>query len=458
MIVVMFALRIVAIVFMITGLGSAAAETPKGVAALEKQLEAARADLARSEEVLVEVFERSERAFKALVESVEARTILRDAIGTRVREIAPSFQERLTGKRTGKAPQPAAATAIAADWLLAAIAKTTLDPALRSPLATALADPARAPLAADSLGADRSLEAAIAAPLDQFFGTEREFAALWNDGVFKTVPEAVDYSKKFAIYREAGSKLDRARSPDKFDDSGQRLPPGMVLVKGGSYEIGPDQGFFRKAVERRASRITLKPFFIDRTEVTVADYAKWLQSLPPDELKLRLPAQWTIAEDGSIVGPPGKDDHPVTGVSFNDAFAYAAAIGKRLPTEEEWEAAARGPKAFKYPWGDAYEAGRANDRDANRNDTAPVGSYPDGASAFGVLDLCGNVEEWTASTDSSTKIEQPLESSLVQAVIRGGNYNSNADVAAATYRWFSPGLTTKKATLGFRCAMNANKP
>lgn len=430
-------------------------ETSKELAALEKQFEAARADLARCEEELIVVYDRAEASFARLSDDPAARAELARAWVGAVRENAASFSDRLTGKKSGKAPATAAQVAIAAEWLAAAAGSTSLDPAFHSALAGAAAEAARKELSGD-LGGDL-LEASLSAAIDAFFAKRDDFAERWNDGVFPTVAEATRYSRAFAAYREIGVKVDRARSPEKFDDSGQRLPPNMILVKGGSYDAGPDQGFVRKGLDKRASKYSVKPFFLDRTEVTNADYLKFLRSLPAERQRGHLPSTWVMKDDGAIVPPIDKDDHPVAGVSWNDAFEYAKSVGKRIPTEDEWEAAARGPKALRFPWGSAYESGRANTRDSGKNDTMPVGSFTDGASPFGALDLCGNVEEWTATTMDGDVIDEPLQSSLVQMVIRGGNFNSNQDGAAATFRWFSPGLSTKKATLGFRCAMSVSK-
>lgn len=449
-------MRVLALlVWVISSCLGSATENSKELSALEKQFEAARAELARAEEQLIAAYDRAEAEFARLAHDAEARGPLAASWAEGVRAAAPRFVDRLTGKKTGKTPSQPAQTAIAAEWLAAALSSTSLEVGFHAPLANAAAESARPLLAGDLAGAE--LDARLASALADYFVSGSEFAEVWNSGVFPGVVEAGAYAKAFANYREIGVKVDRARSPEKFDDSGQRLPPGMVLVKGGSYDSGPDQGFVRKGLDKRAARVTVKPFFLDRTEVTNADYFEFVRGLPAERRRAHLPSTWTMKDDGTVVPPPGKDDHPVAGVSWNDAFEYATSIGKRLPTEEEWEAAARGPKALRFPWGANFEASRANTRDSGRNDTAPVGSFPDGASPFGALDLCGNVEEWTASTMDGDVVEAPLQSSLVQMVIRGGNFHSNQDGAATTFRWYSPGLSTKKATLGFRCAMSVPK-
>ncbi len=115
-------------------------------------------------------------------------------------------------------------------------------------------------------------------------------------------------------------------------------------------------------------------------------------------------AQWAAyAEETGARAIAGIDEHPVVGVTWAEASAFAAWIGSqlgeevRLPTEDEWERAARGDDTREFPWGDEYVRGRANLFDLGLGTTTPVGSFPDGASAFGVLDMAGNVDEWTST-------------------------------------------------------------
>jgi serine/threonine-protein kinase len=203
-------------------------------------------------------------------------------------------------------------------------------------------------------------------------------------------------------------------------------PEGMVYVLGGPLRIGRDDG---EENERPAHVVNIKPFFIDRTEVTNEQYQKFVA-----ETGYAAPPSW---KDNRF--PEGAETMPVTDVSWEDAVAYADWAGKRLPTEEEWEFAARGSDDRRlYPWGEEWIADAANVKaDANdQRQLAPVGQFPKGASLFGVLDLSGNAWEWTSSDFTAYpggKITPPAGYSNLK-VIRGGSYDSEPKYATATWR------------------------
>ncbi|GEM_PF-431287 len=203
-------------------------------------------------------------------------------------------------------------------------------------------------------------------------------------------------------------------------------PEGMVYVLGGTLRVGRDDG---EENERPAHVVTLKPFFIDRTEVTNGQYQKFVV-----ETGYAAPPSWV---DNRF--PEGADALPVTDVTWEDAVAYANWAGKRLPTEEEWEFAARGSDDRRlYPWGEEWIADTANVKaDASdQRQLAPVGQFPKGVSPFGVFDLSGNVWEWTASDylayPGGKVTPRPGYTNL--KVIRGGSYDTIAKDATATFR------------------------
>ena len=187
-----------------------------------------------------------------------------------------------------------------------------------------------------------------------------------------------------------------------------------------------------------AHTVSLDAYGIESTEVTVANFNRYLQDRS-------LPAPWSSIPDSTL---------PVTGVLYAEAMNYCAwrhPPGGRLPREEEWEAAARGPGGRVYPWGNAWNPNAAN-AGSRRAGPAPVGSYPEGRTPDGILDLIGNVWEWTASPYRSYR-DTASASSLY--VIRGGGFNALERVSTATFRGGMPAVTSREnlAATGFRCVM-----
>jgi iron(II)-dependent oxidoreductase len=218
-------------------------------------------------------------------------------------------------------------------------------------------------------------------------------------------------------------------------------PENMVFVPGGDFRMGRDNG---DAYERPAHLVAVKPFYLDKYEVTCEQYGKFVE-----ETGHAHPPSW---ENGHY--PTGNATLPVTGVSWDDATAYAQWARKRLPTEEEWEFAARGDDGRLYPWGSEWKPKAANAADTSAGKMIEVGYYPAGASPFGALDMVGNAWEWTASNASAYpggKSPEKLENNL--KVIRGNFWGSKTTQATATYRgfWAASDAKTYRDT-GFRCA------
>ncbi|MEW6730517.1 MAG: SUMF1/EgtB/PvdO family nonheme iron enzyme [Acidobacteriota bacterium] len=216
----------------------------------------------------------------------------------------------------------------------------------------------------------------------------------------------------------------------------------MIYIPGGSFKMGNNQpGAHSPEYETKVNS-----FYIDETEVTNEEYKKFV-----DATKHTPPESWKNGEF-----PTGDNLKPVTMVNWDDANAYAKWAGKRLPTEAEWEYAARGTDRRNYPWGNDYNPQNSNSIDAKKESPEPVGSRTQGASPFGVLDMAGNVWEWTADTFSlypGNKLE--IESEYIKAkVIRGGSFKSEQGTLT-TYTRNPVPASLKNEILGFRCAKSA---
>jgi len=218
----------------------------------------------------------------------------------------------------------------------------------------------------------------------------------------------------------------------------------MVEIPAGEFIMGNDEG---DDDEKPAHQIALEAFEIDLFEVTNADFARFVEAT----------GYQTEAEKAGEAGwrayAEGKDNHPVVKVTWNDANAYCQWLGKRLPTEAEWEKAARGTDGRTYPWGNEWDPNKANVKESGFRGTVAVGSFGEGASPYGVFDMAGNVWEWTAdwyqaypgSTYQSEYFGEKFR------VTRGGGWFQEADKVTT----FNRSATDPKAAnddLGFRCA------
>jgi formylglycine-generating enzyme required for sulfatase activity len=207
--------------------------------------------------------------------------------------------------------------------------------------------------------------------------------------------------------------------------------------------MGRDDG---AELERPAHSVDVKSFFIDRNEVTNEEYQRFISATGR-----RPPSHWA---GGKI--PGGQMKFPVINVSWKEANDYARWSKKRLPTEAEWEFAARGADNRVYPWGNEWKPDYANAGQGKKGRLFKAGYYNPGASPFGALDMCGNVWEWTAS-DFKDYPGRKIHSSLAGAglkVIRGGAYDADLKSSTTTYRRaVSPNHGYDKT--GFRCARDA---
>jgi formylglycine-generating enzyme required for sulfatase activity len=229
---------------------------------------------------------------------------------------------------------------------------------------------------------------------------------------------------------------------------------GMLLlyVPEGPFEMGSEGGY---SDERPVHTVTLSAFWVDETEVTNGMYALCVQAGV-----CAAPRRKSSNLIDYYYGFEGYINYPVIFISWQDASNYCSWAGRRLPTEAQWEKAARGTDGRIYPWGSVPPDAALVNFDHNINDVTPVGAYPEGKSPYGAFDLAGNVMEWTADwygedyyTLSSALNPQGPETGR-HRVVRGGSWTGNATGVRSAHR-FIQDPENPVFDLGFRCVMDA---
>lgn len=216
----------------------------------------------------------------------------------------------------------------------------------------------------------------------------------------------------------------------------------LLLVPAGWFLMGEDDA--RRSNQPRHP-VYLDAFEIQRTEVTRGQYIQFLSAngypLPdPDGTSLE-----------------ASSELPVVGVLWENADAYCRWIGMRLPTEAEWEKAARGDDGRRYPWGNEWDPSVANTSESGQGNVLPVGSFQDGASPYGLLDMCGNAAEWVADHYEASYYHVAPERNptgpeeVTDHVLRGGSFDSTHEQATIYFR-DSSHSARPNLRVGFRCA------
>lgn len=269
------------------------------------------------------------------------------------------------------------------------------------------------------------------------------------------------HKEKGAVHVAANSRLKTPRSltVSATAPAAARPPtngdkPGpMALIPGGEFLMGSDE---RLPDEGPAHKVNLPAYWIDIYEVTNEQYKAFI-----DATGRRSPSHFR-----NRTYPPGKADHPVTEVTWYDAEAYCGWAGKRLPTDQEWEKAARSTDGRMFPWGNEFDPYKANTPQRwvllkQEGDTMPVGSFPEGISPYGLYDMSGNVWEWTSSWyEAYPGNTHPSENYGQQyKTLKGGSwwdcsfYKCGISAPVFNRSFFLRGTHNK--SFGFRCAKDA---
>ena len=238
--------------------------------------------------------------------------------------------------------------------------------------------------------------------------------------------ETASVAKELAFVSIPASVFAMGSTTEEVERCVEYWEPNLVDP---SYKAG-FRDWIRKEWPKHTEQVG--PFLIGKFPVTNAEYRAFADDSPRP-----------VPESITTGAPAG---HPVWGVSFEDASAYAAWLGSRLgtrcrlPSEAEWECAARGPSGFEYPFGDGFDSAKCNTVEAGIGTTTAVDAYPQGASGYGVHDLAGNVEEWTTTVYSPYPGGQFVEDDLSRClgpryrVLRGGSFALGGDLARCARR------------------------
>ncbi|MBU0971175.1 MAG: formylglycine-generating enzyme family protein, partial [Proteobacteria bacterium] len=212
---------------------------------------------------------------------------------------------------------------------------------------------------------------------------------------------------------------------------------GRYPVTNSLFEIFIDQTGYVTTAEKKGTSIVYQARYKKKGKT-----ASWNKSAGSKDVK---GACWhKPSGPGSTLH--GKRNHPVVHVSIEDAFAYASWIGRRLPTEAEWESAARTDLGYPYPWGDEFKLTALNIEKSGFSDTCPVDEYDDHANELKIVDMLGNVMEWTSDMEKAPFKTKP---GTLYCIAKGGAWNSGSSLTISSRALFKSGFSAN--TIGFRC-------
>jgi len=216
----------------------------------------------------------------------------------------------------------------------------------------------------------------------------------------------------------------------------------LIYVPAGEFTMGSDMG---SSAEQPVNIVYLNSYWIDKTEVTTSMYAECIV-----DGECSLPSVNTRYFD------PAYPKHPMVYISWNQANEYCVWAGRKLPNEAQWEKAARNTDSRLFPWGNNMPSINLLNFNLNNNDTTEIGSYPQGASLYGVLDMSGNVSEWVSSLYLPYPYNEGDGREALSdgfRVLRGGSWKADSSEVRSTYREKAD-PTTSSDEVGFRCMLD----
>jgi len=234
--------------------------------------------------------------------------------------------------------------------------------------------------------------------------------------------------------------VEEAAPPEPIEE--MSFPGDMVMIPAGEFTLGSDEKAGNPPMTSPAHIVDVPTYEIDVFEVTNGGFARF-----------QIESDYSAEGDWRSFYTIGKEDYPVANITWEDAKAYCEWAGKRLPTEAEWEKAARGPEGFAFPWGNVFDWTKTNTNEHGDRDTVEVGSVSYDKSAYGAYDMMGNVQEWTSEMlkpyEGNKKAKGAVAFNGRYVAVRGSSY---AMKGGSMWLWTRSGFFPKSQFgIGFRC-------
>ena len=297
----------------------------------------------------------------------------------------------------------------------------------------------------------RMLEIMAPSPPSMAGSAPKEMAPLWPSRMRQNpITEQTPATDEAIAKTNARLRGEQEEEEKKLRERGATVPDDMAVVPAGEFLMGTEDGL---PDARPLHRIHLSGYLIDRYEVTNSQYRQCVDG-----------GSCAAPRDREAFDDREREQHPVVNVTWSQARVYCQWAGKRLPTEAEWEKAARGTDGRRYPWGNSdtvieQHRPKGNEAKLTANGTGPVGTHISSASPYGIYGLAGSISEWVKdwyaddfyAVSSSRDPQGPLRGSF--RVLRGAGWNEGLPELRSSYRGWDE-MTYWGPTLGIRCAMD----